>query len=670
MKKVLFFLASVLILVSCENFYIDQNLGGNDYNPTDVRTMDYTLTDADYKSIVDNRSNIARAIAMCISDTTPYTELLPVADLLLDSKKKVTFEDVKDSLGIVDATSYYAFAQIATDLAFNKIALADVYVPAFLTATFPQFSKGSLFNITYKNSEGAPEYLSTFAATTKYVLSNENYDAIWGEGKTGTYYLTPATIEGLTSVLPTEGVQDGDIMAVVYDYKSQEPIFVTEDEEEFVPSGDPNFFLGTPEERGFYTPTEVIAAYKSGDLGEGDTIKVGGIINKWYKKSSRFDEFLNVSYYIKDNNDSVFEMYNSYSVNRDSFPVYEFVDEYNATCIDASGREFILGDTVIGIGALTYYAKYNVYEFKSGCYLLEHRPLKTKASAAPKKAEAANLDGKKTVLYQYNNGRWSAYKNDAATVVALPEDVYSAIGKDGYVSEKNEHVLTTFLAQEYPYAQAGQAYTVVYMNTDTTYNAIEYLYDGAAFVKNLGISIVTTAFSLSDVWGSSIYYKQAILGEGQGKLVIQDIETGGLSYIWKYDDRYGMKASGFKDKAYNTESWLITPCIDLSRAKSPKLSFDQARNYGIDFIKECFVMVSTDYAGDVTQCTWDSIPFNKDAEGNYIIPAADWKFVNTGEMDLTSYVGKKVYIGFVYTSTEAGAATWEFKNLLVAEPEE
>ena len=81
-------------------------------------------------------------------------------------------------------------------------------------------------------------------------------------------------------------------------------------------------------------------------------------------------------------------------------------------------------------------------------------------------------------------------------------------------------------------------------------------------------------------------------------------------------------------------------------------------------------MVSTDYAGDVTQCTWDSIPFNKDAEGNYIIPAADWKFVNTGEMDLTSYVGKKVYIGFVYTSTEDGAATWEFKNLLVAESEE
>ena len=665
MKKVLFFLASVLILVSCENFYIDQNLGGNDYNPTDVRTMDYTLTDADYKSIVDNRNNIARAIAMCISDTTPYTELLPVADLLLDSKKKVTFEDVKDSLGIADATSYYAFAQIATDLAFNKVALADVYVPAFLTAKFPQFSKGSLFNITYKNSEGKPEYLSTFASTTKYTLSTADYDAIWGEGKEGTYYLTPATMKQLTSVLPTEA-EEGAFLAVVYEYKDTEPVFgkVEEDEEEL------GFFDGTPETRGYWTPAEVIAAYAAGTLKEGDSLKVGGILGEWYSKSLN-PTYGNLDYYLYDQDGtSRFEMWRSFSLNSALWASYDYVDKTNATATDVNGYSITVGDTIIGIGTFKYYKDYDVYEFNSGCYIVEHRPVVAAPAAAPKKA-AAVANGKKTALYQYSNGNWNAYKNDAATVVALPEDVYAAVGKDGYVSEKNEHVLTTFLAQEYPYAQAGQAYTVVYMNTDTTYNAIEYIYDGAAFVENLGISIVTTAFSLSDVWGSSIYYKQAIIGEGQGKLVIQDIETGGLSYVWKYDDRYGMKASGFTDKAYKTESWLITPGIDLSRAKSPKLSFDQARKYGVDFMKECFVKVSTDYAGDVTQCTWDSIPFNKDADGNYIVPdGSNWDFMNTGEMDLTSYVGQKIYIGFVYTSTEDGAATWEFKNLLVAESEE
>ena len=62
------------MLASCENFYIDQNLGGSDYNPTDVRTIDYTLTDADYKSIVSNKSNIALALAECTpEDSSAYT---------------------------------------------------------------------------------------------------------------------------------------------------------------------------------------------------------------------------------------------------------------------------------------------------------------------------------------------------------------------------------------------------------------------------------------------------------------------------------------------------------------------------------------------------------------------------------------------------------------------
>lgn len=176
------------MFASCENYYIDKNLGGSDYNPTDVRTIDYTLTDADYKAIVSNKSNIAIAEATLVTD----------------------------SLGVVDSTEYNAFFQIANDLAFNKIAVADVYVPAFLGAKFPQLSKGSLFNITYKTCEGAPAYLSTFAATTKYTLSSDDYDAIWGEGKTGTYYLTPATIMQLSSVLPAEA-EEGAILAVVYD---------------------------------------------------------------------------------------------------------------------------------------------------------------------------------------------------------------------------------------------------------------------------------------------------------------------------------------------------------------------------------------------------------------------------------------------------------------------
>ena len=618
------------MLASCENYYIDKNLGGSDFTPSDVRTIEYTLTDADYKAIGTNKVN-----------------------------KELSRQEGNDSL---------AFDRIAKEFAFNAQAPAELYMPAFLAATFPQLNKGSLFNITYKNCEGAPAYLSTFAATQKHTLSNEDYDAIWGEGKTGTYYLTPATVAGLTSVLPAEA-EEGAILAVVYDYKSQEPIFVTEEEEEVL-----GFFDGTPETRGFYTTSEAIAAVDAGAIVKDDSIKVGGIISRWFKKSSAFDKYHSVSFFVMDpvtGMEHEFEFYNCYTLDKDSFATFEYTDEMNAICIDNQGREFHLGDTVVGAGKYTIYN--GTHELNTNCYLTEWRPVSAApAAVAPKKAAAANQDGKKTVLYQYTDGKWKAYKNDAATVVAIPEDVYSAVGYT-YLLEKNKNVLTTFLAQEYPYAQAGKAFAVVYVSTkEGAYNAIEFVYDGATFVENLGISFATSTFSLSDVWGSTIYYKQAIAGDSdQGKLVIQDVITDpALSYIWQFTSAYGMKATAYiAPTNYPTESWVVTPAIDLSRAKMPQLSFDQARRYGVEFLKECFVMISTDYAGDVTACNWTHVPFNQDEEGAYIVPdGSSWNFMSTGEMDLTEWAGQQVYIGFKYTSSSEGSATWEFKNLLVSEP--
>ena len=633
MKKILFFFASVLLFASCENFYIDQNLGGSEYNPTDVRTIDYTLTDADYKSIVSNKTNIELALAEC----TPE-----------------------------DSSAYTAFLQIATDLAFNKVAVADVYVPAFLGAKFPQLSKGSLFNITYKTCEGAPAYLSTFATTTKYTLSTEDYDAIWGEGKTGTYYLTPATIMQLTSVLPAEA-EEGAILAVVYDYKDTEPSFGTSGNDE--PKG---FFDGTAESRGFYTTSEAIAAVDAGMIVKDDSIKVGGIISRWFKKSGGWDTYHSVSFFVMDpvtGMEHEFEFYNCYTLNKDIFATYEFTDQYNAICIDSQGREFHLGDTVVGAGKYTIYN--GTHELNTNCYLTEWRPVSTPAAVAPKKAAAA-ANGKKTALYQYSNGKWTAYKNEAATVVALPEDVYSAVGFT-YLLDKNKDILTTFLAQEYPYAQAGKAFTVVYVSTkEGTYNAIEFIYDGAAFVENLGMGQTTTTFSLSDVWGSTIYYKQYIMGEGQGKLTIQDVKlTEPLTYVWYYSAAYGMCASAFKDNAsYDSESWLVTPQIDLTRAKTPQFSFDQAFNKAPNFTEECAVFVSTNYNGDVTTCDWTQLEWNLNEDGTLNVPGGtSWVFQPSGYFDMSEYVGEKINIAFRYTTSNGVSGTWEIRNLLLSEPE-
>jgi hypothetical protein len=163
---------------------------------------------------------------------------------------------------------------------------------------------------------------------------------------------------------------------------------------------------------------------------------------------------------------------------------------------------------------------------------------------------------------------------------------------------------------------------------------------------------------------------ESFANQSQGDFTIQNVLlTGPLSYVWQPTAIYGMKASAYVGGANNqSEAWVVSPYVDLLEASKPVLVFEQARKYGVDFLAECFVMVSVNYEGDVTECDWVHIPFNQDENGNYIVPdGSSWDFMSTGNLDLSTYAGQKITIGFKYTSSTAGSATWEFKNLVVKE---
>ena len=149
----------------------------------------------------------------------------------------------------------------------------------------------------------------------------------------------------------------------------------------FNPNG---FFNGTSESRGFYTTSEAIAATEAGVIYKRDSLKVGGIISRWCKKSSAFDRYHSVSFFIMDpitGQEHEFEFYNCYSLARENFATYKYTDEYNAICIDDKGREFHLGDTVVGAGVYDIYN--GTHELDINCYLTEWRPIST-ASSTPK----------------------------------------------------------------------------------------------------------------------------------------------------------------------------------------------------------------------------------------------------------------------------------------------
>ena len=97
---------------------------------------------------------------------------------------------------------------------------------------------------------------------------------------------------------------------------------------------------------------------------------------------------------------------------------------------------------------------------------------------------------------------------------------------------------------------------------------------------------------------------------------------------------------------------LANPLIEMKKSEKPVLNFDQAINFSTDMKNDCKVQVSTDGT------TWEDLEVSGYPESN------GWTFV-TSTASLNKYCGKKIYIGFLYTSSSSSAPTWEIKNILV-----
>lgn len=239
-----------------------------------------------------------------------------------------------------------------------------------------------------------------------------------------------------------------------------------------------------------------------------------------------------------------------------------------------------------------------------------------------------------------------------------------------------------WLQVNFPYAEIDQVEAVVsYDEESAHYIAYEYVFDGEAWVANTGVVEETMMFTLDAKKGwitdLSTYYQQAVAGDGdKGKIVTQDFDLeDGISYIWIYDNAYGMKGTAYaKGAPHYGEGWFVTPKIKLKNSIAPALSFDMAMNYGPlpedGRYEQATVWVSTDYAGDVTKATWTQLPWNM-FDGNTGFPDGNsWTFYNSGRMDLSAWNNQMIYIGFRYKSLPGQTcSTWEVKNILVNEPE-
>ena len=132
----------------------------------------------------------------------------------------------------------------------------------------------------------------------------------------------------------------------------------------------------------------------------------------------------------------------------------------------------------------------------------------------------------------------------------------------------------------------------------------------------------------------------------------------GLTYVWTSTAQYGAKASAYANKTtYAADSYLVSEVFDFTKVTEPVLTFSQAMNQfaSIETAKqECSVLARVEGATEWTALTVPTQP-----------SSLSWNFVETGDIDLAAYAGKKFQIAFHYTSTAAKAGTWEITDLVL-----
>lgn len=195
---------------------------------------------------------------------------------------------------------------------------------------------------------------------------------------------------------------------------------------------------------------------------------------------------------------------------------------------------------------------------------------------------------------------------------------------------------------------------------------------GEVTIVALGTAKITAQAAENDEYaaGSASYtitVKNPVLAEvtlpytetfkdDQGSFVIEDVNLSGLTYVWKHDNYGYMKASAYAGSNKAAESWLISPTIDMTNIEKSTLTFEQCINKYFGNVEEEATLWVKEDGGEWNQITltYPTLP----EDGN-------WSDFETQTVDLTSYAGKKIKIGFKYTSTEAAAGTWEVKNVSI-----
>lgn len=508
-------LCGIAMMTGCDENAWNDHLDGFDsnFNPTQVETINYTLTDEDYVAIANNSTN-----------------------------KQIAKE----------AGNSKALENLSKNLYFTDKITAQEYVPAFLASTNSQFytlSNGSAIKVTYKMAVGLPEEVTEAVGATEVRVrddfykanvweSDENYISAFAPDKPASKFLPKFLLEQLPDA------QEGDYAVVSYAQADQNPIFGN------VGGGDTHFEMSNVLANVTKEQEISVNGVVTGSCGAGYVIsdKAGAIL---VYMGGGFDAGtypigtqLNVAGTVDAFNNGL-QLTSSATVKKLGSEDYKFpapkvmdgaaldalkADPKNRLAIYASvSGEMSVGTytNLIVPGAkntkispyyvssdqkklLTDKAKVTLVGWivscsKSGICNFVVNDIKLDGGAATTAIGTLSLAAEVpttslNAIYRFDGTKWSVPSD---MVVLNPGD-YTAMGQSHPNLTEPDNYLPAYCRQKFPYAAAKDSKFIVYKfynGSSTVLACANYVYNGTEWVKNDGVETMTSQFVRTNcVW--------------------------------------------------------------------------------------------------------------------------------------------------------------------------
>ncbi len=155
------------------------------------------------------------------------------------------------------------------------------------------------------------------------------------------------------------------------------------------------------------------------------------------------------------------------------------------------------------------------------------------------------------------------------------------------------------------------------------------------------------------------YYLKESFGSGFGDFTVETIK--GVPWVISYSCATGSGYDSSSGSTTESESYLVSKEVDLSAAEKVYLQFDYIYRYGSRSGAVNKVYITSAYTGDPTTTSWTDIT-------GTLTEGSDWSTFYTYAVNIPSeFIGKDKVVVALYYACGSSSATWEVKNLIMAD---